>query len=477
MRKLNNIKVVKVLLSLLFIAITAGGLILLKYCNDIGGAISFYVSTIAFSLLCYTIFFVGNSERKYTNLFVWLDNIYTDILFFLYFISMILVGNLFQSINRSYLYNMLYKYGMIISISVPVIIAMGMLGGCSFVYMVSILRKFRTGNFIKHTFIYQSAMHISGAIRSVYQHYFDEDEDSNDEPFDNLNFRQSLLIILTIIIMIAIVILSTQKSYWIFMLLLMEFSLLWWFINGNNLIYKHLDEEFEEALSKQLQSERMKIALVTNVSHDLKTPLTSIISYIDLLGKEEGLTETATDYISILQKKSDRLKNIVTDLFELAKSTSGNINIEEELIDLKKLTEQTLADLDDKIVEQGIQFKITLPDESVVIKSDGKKLYRVFQNIIDNALKYSLKNTRVYIDLDRTEEEAIFSVKNISSYEMNFTEDEILQRFYRGDQSRSTEGSGLGLSIAESFTKNCGGKLEVAIDGDVFKVILTFPVI
>ena len=210
--------------------------------------------------------------------------------------------------------------------------------------------------------------------------------------------------------------------------------------------------------------------------HDLKTPLTSIISYVDLLSKED-LPESARDYVSILAEKSGRLKNIVSDLFDLAKSTSGNLPLDMERIDIRRLIEQTLGDMEDDIEKSGIRIKTTLTDVPIYIYSDGKKLYRVFQNIIGNALKYSLQGTRVFIDMDVEDNIVNITVKNTASYDMDFTAEDVLQRFSRGDKSRSTEGSGLGLSIAESFTWACGGSFKVEIDGDQFKVKLGFPVV
>ena len=160
----------------------------------------------------------------------------------------------------------------------------------------------------------------------------------------------------------------------------------------------------------------------------------------------------------------------------MAKSTSGDINLDLEKLDLKKLIEQTLGDMADEIDTSGLQIRTRLPEGPVYIKSDGKRLYRVFQNLIDNALKYSLKGTRVYIELEEVNGKAITVIKNIAGYEMDFTAEEILQRFSRGDKSRTTEGSGLGLSIAESFTKVCGGEFVVDIDGDLFKVIIKFDI-
>ncbi len=232
---------------------------------------------------------------------------------------------------------------------------------------------------------------------------------------------------------------------------------------------------FQKSVEEQVKSERMKIDLVTNVSHDLKTPLTSIISYIDLLSKEEGLSPEAEDYVRILAQKSDRLKNIVADLFDLAKITSGNAEIVREELDMARLVVQTLGDMEDKIESSGHILKTSLIEPPVPILGDGKKLYRVMQNIFDNALKYAMKGTRIYIDLSKNKERVLLTVKNTSAYEMTFTEEEILERFTRGDKARSTEGSGLGLSIAKSFTEACGGEFGVSIDGDQFKVMVAFP--
>ena len=223
-----------------------------------------------------------------------------------------------------------------------------------------------------------------------------------------------------------------------------------------------------------MKGERMKIELITNVSHDLKTPLTSIISYIDLLRKEE-MNDVAKDYVNILSHKADRLKGIVSDLFDLAKTNSGNAQLEIKPLDFSRLTHQLLADMEDKIAESGMKIKLNLPDSPAVITADGKKLSRALQNVVDNALKYSLSGSRIYIDLVKNEGNAILSVKNTSSYEMDFTADEIMQRFVRGDKNRSSDGSGLGLSIAQSFTQVSGGSFDVMIDGDQFKTVFTFP--
>ncbi len=243
-----------------------------------------------------------------------------------------------------------------------------------------------------------------------------------------------------------------------------------------------------KAVDEKVMSERTKVELITNVSHDLKTPLTSIISYVDLLSKEEGLPEHVNDYLKILVQKSDRLKTLIEDLFDLSKAASGEMEVDYEKLDLGKLIQQTIVDLNEEISQSGFTFKVNVPDEPVFIFSDGKKLYRVFLNLISNTLKYSLTGSRIYIDLVTESNEkgqspfdtfgkATAIIKNTANYEMNFSEDEILERFVRGDKARTGEGSGLGLAIAKNFTQICGGEFDVTVDGDLFKVKLIFDTV
>jgi len=237
----------------------------------------------------------------------------------------------------------------------------------------------------------------------------------------------------------------------------------------------NISDGIQTAVDKKLQSEKMKIELVTNVSHDLKTPLTSIISYINLLAMEDDLSPVAKDYVKILEQKSARLSEIVSDVFDIAKATSRT-DINFEMIDAVILMEQVLADMEDKIQDSGKEIRKNISAENAPVYADGKRLYRVLQNVIDNALKYSLDNTRIYLTLNRTLEKVTIKIKNISSYEIKFTPEEITERFTRGDESRTTEGNGLGLSIAKSFTEACGGKFEVSIDGDVFETTIELPI-
>ena len=227
-----------------------------------------------------------------------------------------------------------------------------------------------------------------------------------------------------------------------------------------------ISDGIQTAVEEQIRSERMKIELVTNVSHDLKTPLTSIISYVDLLSREE-LSPVAQDYVAVLEQKTARLRTIVSDVFDLAKATSStDVNIER--LDAVILMNQVLADMSDKQERYGREIKTEIKADSAFIDAEGKKMYRVLQNILDNALKYSMNGTRVFAKLEKVNGNVKISVKNTSSYEMDFSPEEITERFARGDKARTTEGSGLGLSIAKSFTEACGGRFSVKIDGDLF---------
>ena len=239
---------------------------------------------------------------------------------------------------------------------------------------------------------------------------------------------------------------------------------------------EHIGDGMNRSIQKQLRGERMKIELVTNVSHDLKTPLTSIISYIDLLSREE-MTPEARDYISILEKKSEQLKKIVSDLFELSKGTSGNLELVLETLDFKRLIEQTLADMSEQMDAAGLMFRVRTPEAPVYIRGDGTKLYRVLQNVFDNALKYAMPGTRVFVDLRIVGARAVLLVKNTASYEIDFTAQDIMERFARGDKARHSEGSGLGLSIAQSFTEACGGRFAVSVEDDQFRVHISFDTV
>lgn len=236
-----------------------------------------------------------------------------------------------------------------------------------------------------------------------------------------------------------------------------------------------IQEGMEAAIRERTKSERMKVELVANVSHDIKTPLTSIVSYVDILKQEENLPEDVKDYIRVLGEKSERLSAMVQDVFEVSKAASGELKVNLEALDFAKLLRQTLADMAEPIEQSSLSMRVSIPEEPVEITADGQRLYRVFQNLLQNALKYSLPGSRVYLTLVEKDGNATAVMKNTSATELgdgiDFTE-----RFVRGDKSRTDGGSGLGLSIAKSFTEACGGSFHVETDADLFTAVVSFGV-
>ena len=231
-------------------------------------------------------------------------------------------------------------------------------------------------------------------------------------------------------------------------------------------------EGLKSALMNEIKSERLKTELITNVSHDLRTPLTSIITYVDLL-KEEKDPEKQVKYINVLDQKSNRLKILTDDLFEMSKLKSGNIQTEKSKIDLVDLINQGLGEYENSIEESGLEFKLNFSDEeNIYVNADGNLIWRSIDNIFSNIFKYALEDSRVYIDVELKESHVMLTFKNISRNALNISSDELLERFTRGNEARSSEGSGLGLSIAKSLIEVQNGSLGIVIDGDLFKVII-----
>jgi signal transduction histidine kinase len=229
------------------------------------------------------------------------------------------------------------------------------------------------------------------------------------------------------------------------------------------------------ALEERVKSERLKTELITNVSHDLKTPLTSIVNYVDLLQTEGLPPETQKKYLEVLTQKTQRLKILIDDLFEASKMASGAVELQLERIDVTALLEQAIAEFSDRIAQSSLGFRIRGAEAPLMARLDGRQTWRVFENLIGNALKYSQPGTRVYLELEEDGDSVSFTMKNISAYEIDFDAGELMERFKRGDASRSTEGSGLGLAIARSIVELQGGTFRIELDGDVFKVLVRLP--
>ena len=228
-------------------------------------------------------------------------------------------------------------------------------------------------------------------------------------------------------------------------------------------------------MEKRIQSERMKVELITNVSHDLKTPLTAIITYVDLL-KDDTLTrEKQIEYLQTLERKSLRLKVLIEDLFEVSKATSGNVILNYQNVDICNLIKQVELEMSDKLAEAGLDFRMDFPEQKVIVALDSQKTYRIYENLFSNIVKYSLRGTRVYVRGTLTDDYIVISLKNISAAEITVDTAELTERFVRGDASRNTEGSGLGLAIVKSFVELQGGRFLLENDGDLFKAVTSFP--
>ena len=235
-----------------------------------------------------------------------------------------------------------------------------------------------------------------------------------------------------------------------------------------------LGDTISQAVDQRIRSERFRAELITNVSHDLKTPLTSIINYVDLLKKEPIDNPQIQSYIEVLTRKSLRLKKLTEDLVEASKASTGTLSVHLERLSMVQLVQQALGEFEEKFAQSGLTPVTLYPKEEVWILADGHHLWRVIDNLLSNCNKYALKGTRVYVEIARQEEKAVFSVKNISRQQLNIPPEQLMERFVRGDSSRTTDGSGLGLSIARSLTELQQGQFDLSIDGDLFKATVTF---
>ena len=242
----------------------------------------------------------------------------------------------------------------------------------------------------------------------------------------------------------------------------------------------HIRQGLMSSVNESLKNEKLKADLITNVSHDIKTPLTSIVNYVDLLKRENLENENAKYYIHVLEEKSQRLKQLTEDLVETSKITSGNVKLNMQKLDLVELLYQTGGEFNERFESRNLTIVTKIPSEQIFIYADGRQLYRSIENLYTNAAKYALENTRVYVELEKADTRAVFTIKNVSKNELDIVSDgnvDLTERFVRGERSRTTEGSGLGLSIAKNLTHLMGGKFEIKVDGDLFIATITYNII
>ncbi len=251
---------------------------------------------------------------------------------------------------------------------------------------------------------------------------------------------------------------------------------MFWEIRRHGEYLNDIGHGINSAVNERMKSEHFKTELITNVSHDIKTPLTSIINYVDLLQKEEINNPTVQEYLEVLHRQSARLKKLIEDLMEASKASTGSLNVVMEKCDAGVMLIQTIGEFEEKLMAEQIELQVKKPDTEIFIEADHRHLWRVFDNLMNNICKYAQSSTRAYVNLEQNGQQAVIIFRNISRYQLNISSEELMERFVRGDSSRNTEGSGLGISIAKSLTELMNGTFELIVDGDLFKVILTFPV-
>ncbi len=333
-------------------------------------------------------------------------------------------------------------------------------------FLLAMVRKAKDHDIIKHSMIGR----VAHGIKSL----FTGEALSQFKPVKSVTIR--LAIYVAVSFLLVVIAMTTLMEGVVLIAVLLEIFITVALFYATVRDYERIKRSVEDSMQEQIKAERAKSELVTNVSHDLKTPLTSIISYTELLSREE-LPEPARDYVQVIAKKSQMLKNMVVDVFDLSMSAAGDLKVDAQRLDLAKLAKQTIADMQDKIESSGFAVEVQIPDVPVPVIADGRLMYRVLQNVVDNALKYSLTGTRIFLSVVQDGSIASIRVQNTSAYHINFTAEELLGRFVRGDESRSTEGNGLGLSIAQSFTQSSGGNFQLEIEGDTFKVSISLAMV
>ena len=445
---------------------------------------------IGFIELIYLIYSVGHLKGKEGITLTWIDKIPLEILavayFFIFFMEVMIMASC------------VYILTVDVNLSLMLIIMSGYFTALNALYIAgTLLKRIKSNTFITNTIFYRFFKWLGRKLTNF-----------KNAIFTNLKLGRKIGIYFAGIILVSALLIGVFREFgilldivfwiWCYYKLMKEVNKFKEIHDATEKIYKgdtniKINESlytgllkelvmyindiaggFTNAVNESIKSERMKTELITNVSHDIKTPLTSIINYVDLLKQEDIKDEKAKEYIEVLDNKSQRLKKLIEDLVEASKASSGNIKITKEVLNVNELLNQITGEFEDKFEKRGLKTISKLPEEKVFIKADSRYLYRVLENVYSNVAKYAEENSRVYVDCVIENDEVAIYVKNISKDELNISADELMQRFVRGDKSRNTEGSGLGLSIAKSLTELQDGTFNIYLDGDLFKVAIKF---
>ncbi len=445
---------------------------------------------IGFIELIYLIYSVGHLKGKEGITLTWIDKIPLEILavayFFIFFMEVMIMASC------------VYILTVDVNLSLMLIIMSGYFTALNALYIAgTLLKRIKSNTFITNTIFYRFFKWLGRKLTNF-----------KNAIFTNLKLGRKIGIYFAGIILVSALLIGVFREFgilldivfwiWCYYKIMKEVNKFKEIHDATEKIYKgdtniKINESlytgllkelvmyindiaggFTNAVNESIKSERMKTELITNVSHDIKTPLTSIINYVDLLKQEDIKDEKAKEYIEVLDNKSQRLKKLIEDLVEASKASSGNIKITKEVLNVNELLNQITGEFEDKFEKRGLKTISKLPEEKVFIKADSRYLYRVLENVYSNVAKYAEENSRVYVDCVIENDEVAIYVKNISKDELNISADELMQRFVRGDKSRNTEGSGLGLSIAKSLTELQDGTFNIYLDGDLFKVAIKF---
>ena len=445
---------------------------------------------IGFIELIYLIYSVGHLKGKEGVTLTWIDKIPLEILaivyFFIIFFEILIIASCVAILVVD------------VNLSLMLIIMSGYFTALNALYIAgTLLKRIKSNTFITNTIFYRFFKWLGRKLTNL-----------KNAIFTNLKLGRKIGIYFVGIVLVSALLIGVFREFgilldivfwiWCYYKIMKEVNKFKEIHDATEKIYKgdtniKIDESlytgllkelaiyindiaggFTNAVNESIKSERLKTELITNVSHDIKTPLTSIINYVDLLKQEDIKDEKAKEYIEVLDNKSQRLKKLIEDLVEASKASSGNIKITKEVLNVNELLNQITGEFEDKFEKRGLKTISKLPEEKVFIKADSRYLYRVLENVYSNVAKYAEENSRVYVDCVIENDEVAIYVKNISKDELNISADELMQRFVRGDKSRNTEGSGLGLSIAKSLTELQDGTFNIYLDGDLFKVAIKF---